>query len=127
MLACGISLTLTATGFGTHGGAAPAGVSPAMRNTAQSFCERNDRSTPPEVNCKLVFSEVTFSTANAEGPMTFKTRGYNADSPLGPTIRVKPGDLLKVARVAPLAPHHILCVWRTLRNLPLPRLSSSMS
>ncbi|EOD27587.1 hypothetical protein EMIHUDRAFT_235591 [Emiliania huxleyi CCMP1516] len=96
MLACGISLTLTATGFGTHGGAAPAGVSPAMRNTAQSFCERTDRSTPPEVNCKLVFSEVTFSTANAEGPMTFKTRGYNADSPLGPTIRVKPGDLLKV-------------------------------
>ncbi|EOD37432.1 hypothetical protein EMIHUDRAFT_454914 [Emiliania huxleyi CCMP1516] len=77
----------------------------------QSFCrycgsrEREDNCT--DVTCQLTMGRVEMHVPLKETPhhtlnskaINVTTRGYNKNTPMGPTIKVKPGDTLKVTLI----------------------------
>lgn len=96
------------------GGTAAATAPPG--DSLQSYChycgksQREPDSDCTNVDCLLTFGQVTDMVVQLKNTshhvvststLTVSTRGYNPDShmPLGPTIKVKPGDTLKVTLV----------------------------
>ncbi|EOD38990.1 hypothetical protein EMIHUDRAFT_466723 [Emiliania huxleyi CCMP1516] len=83
----------------------------------QSFCrycgsrEREDNCT--DVTCQLTMGRVEMHVPLKETPhhtlkdnsgvINVTTRGYNKNTPMGPTIKVRPGDTLKVTLINNLA------------------------
>mmetsp|Transcript_46822 Transcript_46822/g.147164 ORF Transcript_46822/g.147164 Transcript_46822/m.147164 type:complete len:833 (-) Transcript_46822:391-2889(-) len=109
-----VMLGLGATALPTEATTAGSTMFGSIPPTQQSFCRycgsRERKDAPKgckDVTCQLTMGRVEMNVPLKETPhhtlnskaINVTTRGYNKTSPMGPTIKVRPGDTLKVTLI----------------------------